>query len=116
MPQIEIPEEIQGFGSTLRWLREQYRMTINMVSKKIGVTAQYWSDVEHDRVRLEWDRMVQVAEVFHVDPHQLKMRVGTLSKEAREFMENNPKLVDLLRELGRGCRSRCRCPHCLIIR
>lgn len=114
MEQLKIPEGIQGFGRTLRWCREQHRMTIVTLARKLDISAQFWSDVEHERKMLSWDRMVQAAALFNVDPNQLKVRVGTMSKENREFLEKNPEIVELLRELGRSCRSRCHCPHCLI--
>jgi len=113
MPRFKIPDEIQGFGNTLRWCREQRRMTIVTFAKKLGISAQFWSDVEHERKTLTWDRMVLVARILNVDPNQLKVRVGTMSKENREFLEKNPEIVELLRELD---RSRCCCRHCLIIR
>lgn len=110
----KIPEDIQGLGYVFRWLRTEARMTVNAVSRQVGISAETWSAIEHDREEPSDTVFEKVSSLFEVSEEDLRRRVGTVSKEAAAFWDNNPELRKLVTDLNRD--RRCRCPHCIVVR
>lgn len=51
-------------GYMIRWLREQTGKTLRGVAEEVGVSAPFWSDVEHGRRWMARDRHGAVAKAL----------------------------------------------------
>ena len=104
-----IPKEVETLGDALRWARERARLTLRGLAERVGVSAPFLSDVEHNRRRLADDTLVALARELDVSPSEFRSR-GWSSRALTEFLRAHPKVGELLaRE-----RARCRCPHCVV--
>ena len=66
-----------GFGPLLRKLRQQKEVSLNRLSKAIGVSGPYLSDVENGkRGPLSAERIEQVGKALKIDPMPLYVQAG----------------------------------------
>lgn len=72
-------------------------MTLRMLAEKVGVSAPFLSDLEHDRRGT--DRLAEFARVLDVPEAELSRLDGRVAPDLKEWLAANPPLVSLLREL-----------------
>lgn len=57
----------KDFGSQLKQRRKQYKYTQKDVSKFLGVSASFISDLENGKKSIELDKAIQVATILGID-------------------------------------------------
>lgn len=106
---MKIPESVKTFGEAVRWAREQRRMTLRAFAAKMGVSAPFVSDVEHNRrhpLNIEgWAAELGVS----VDD----LRLRRFSDSLESWLKGNgaDELRELLKRM-RPAKRRCWCPIC----
>lgn len=93
---IDIPENIQTLGEALRFLREKREMSLRALAKKVGVSAPFLSDLEHNR--RSTNELPAFAKALDVDPAVLSKFDGRLTSDMKEWISSNPALVNLLKD------------------
>jgi transcriptional regulator with XRE-family HTH domain len=78
-------------------------MSLRALANKIGVSAPFLSDLEHNRRSTE--RLEDIAKALNVDPEELKRLDGRLTADLRDWISANPAMVALLKEMRSSNRS-----------
>ena len=99
---LRVPATIRTFGSAVRWLREQRRLTSRQLATAVGVSVGFVSDIEHDRRATM--RVVEFALALGVDLRELEQRQG-VTEDLTEWLKERPDIVRLLREIRSGRNS-----------
>ncbi len=90
------------FGEKLRTLRELAKVTLRQLSKEIGCSAVYLSDVElGHRAPPSQDKIVKIANVIETDPSQL-LRMAAKEKGRIEMNKDHLKGIRLDAALALG--------------
>ncbi len=92
-----IPESVTTLGDAVRYLREQRGMTLRELAEKVGVSAPFLSDLEHNR--RSTDRLDAVAAALGVSTEMLQAFDARLGPELRDWISQSPGMTGLLREL-----------------
>lgn len=104
---LKIPIDVTTFGAAIRWAREKKGVTLRAFAAKMGVSAPFLSDVEHNRrhpLNVEG-----FANELGLDVDDL--RLLRLDDDAATWMRQHPELAELLRR-KRPVREHCYCPWC----
>jgi transcriptional regulator with XRE-family HTH domain len=96
MTNPETPE-FSSLGEAIRVLREKKELTLRALAEKVGVTAPFLSDLEHNRRKT--DKLEAIANALGVPPQTLSSLDGRVPPALREWLEANPALVTVLKEL-----------------
>jgi len=99
---LTIPGVVRTFGQALRWARNERRMTLRQLGAKLGLSAPFLSDVEHDRRNLNC--VAHAEKALGLRPGELEMR-GRISPELVDWLETKPGLIRLIRDI-RACRCK----------
>lgn len=92
---VDFPPEIQTLGQAVRFLREARGLTLRGLADKVGVSAPFLSDVEHDR--RSTPKLAELAHALEVGQDDLsKFRLGA---DLKDWLGQNPGLIQLLREM-----------------
>lgn len=86
-----------SLGEAIRVLREQRRMTLRALAERVGVSAPFLSDIEHNR--RSTDKLEAIAEVLEVPVEELRQLDGRVPPDLKEWLASHPGLVSLLRDL-----------------
>lgn len=90
------------FGTLLRDLRKQHRLTQQQLADAVGVDFTYISKVENSRVDPPSETTIQkLAQVLDADPEMLLAQAGKLVPELKDAAAAEPQLALLLRTIGR---------------
>jgi transcriptional regulator with XRE-family HTH domain len=92
--------ESQAFaslGEAIRILREKKGLTLRALAEKVGVTAPFLSDLEHNRRKT--DKLEAIASALGVPSQTLSDLDGRVPPALKEWLESNPALVAVLKEL-----------------
>lgn len=81
-------------GEAVRRLREAKGMTLRALGEKVGVTAPFLSDFEHDRRRMK--DMTKLADALGVDARELDRLSPRIPKEVVKFLEKNPAVLRMV--------------------
>jgi transcriptional regulator with XRE-family HTH domain len=100
---ITIPNTVKTLGEAVRFLREQRGLTLRELARRIGVSAPFLSDVEHNRRSTE--KLNELASALDVPFDQLNQFNGRLSGDLKEWIKANPQVATLLEELRTSGRS-----------
>jgi len=92
-----VPAGIRSLGEAIRHLREARGMTLKALAETVGVSAPFLSDVEHNR--RSTDKLSAFAQALGVDEEELQRFDGRLSQDLKQWISDNPEVVQLLREL-----------------
>lgn len=93
---------IMTFGTLLRDLRKQHRLTQQQLADAVGVDFTYISKVENSRVDPPSETTIQkLAQVLDADPEMLLAQAGKLVPELKDAAAAEPQLALLLRTIGR---------------
>jgi transcriptional regulator with XRE-family HTH domain len=93
----------QTLGDAVRLLREERRFTLRQLADKVGVSAPFLSDIEHNR--RSTDRLAELAKALGADEKDLKRLDGRVSGELKEWMAANPEIGSILEEYRQSGRS-----------
>jgi transcriptional regulator with XRE-family HTH domain len=90
----------QGFGATIRELREERRIGLRQFAKMIEVSATYLSKIERDELPPPAEaRVKEIARLLDQDPDELLALAGKVASDLKEIVLRHP------RELGALLRS-----------
>lgn len=92
---IPVPTDAKTLGEAIRCLREERGMTLRGLAEKVGVTAPFLSDLEHNRRKT--DRLEKFAEVLGVRLEDLQRLDTRVTSDLRDWLAENPQLLDVLR-------------------
>ena len=96
---LPIPVSEVTFGQAVRWAREQRRLTLRQLGERLGVSAVYLCDIEHDR--RGQPLAAELAKVLGVRLVDLEARSG-LTPDLKDWLSKRPDLIAALREVQRG--------------
>lgn len=104
MPEkVKLPSTVETVGDAIRFLRERRGLTLRGLASAVGVSAPFLSDLEKNRRGT--DRLADFARVLGVDVALLKQFDSRVEPELKDWLEKNPELVTLLREMRADRRS-----------
>ena len=92
----------ENFGSYIRSLREKHNIGQRELAKKIGVAPSYLNDIEKNkRTAPRVDLIKKISTILKADLDKLNDLAGnskkTIAPDIVDYIENNPKIVSLLR-------------------
>lgn len=93
----QVPKEIRSLGQAIRYLRELRGITLRELGKRVGVSAPFLTDIEHDRRNTE--ELPAIAKALGVDVKELKRFDRRVPKAVKDWIAANPELVELLEEM-----------------
>jgi transcriptional regulator with XRE-family HTH domain len=94
-----VPDSIHTLGELVRWAREQRGLSCRALAEKIGVSAPFLSDLEHDR--RSTSRLEALAEALGLPLAELQLRDGRMP-DVTAFLKTRPELVKLIRQIKAG--------------
>ena len=94
---LKIPNSVKSLGEAIRYLREQRGMTLRALAKRVGISAPFLSDIEHNRRNT--DKLLLLAEVLDVDVKELKKLDTRLPTHVKDWISANPEIVELLKDM-----------------
>lgn len=99
---LRIPGAVTTFGQAIRWARRARGLTLRQLAERLGVTAPFVCDIEHDR--RQTSRTAQIATALVVALEDLESREG-MNEDLGDWLSRNPKLVSVIRDI-RACRCK----------
>jgi transcriptional regulator with XRE-family HTH domain len=82
----------QGFGATIRELREEKRIGLRQFARMIGVSATYLSKIERSEMPPPAeDRVKEIARLLDQDPDELLALAGKVASDLTEIIRNRPR-------------------------
>jgi transcriptional regulator with XRE-family HTH domain len=88
-----------GVGRFIREARERAGMSLRQLAAKVGVSAPFLSDLEHGRRGTE--RLDDIAAALGVSKHEVLERAEELQAEEMRWINANPEVLKMLRDLRR---------------
>lgn len=61
----------KNIGHKVRQIRELKNLTQEYMADRLGMSQRGYSKVERDEVKLDWERITQIAKVFDMEPMDL---------------------------------------------
>jgi transcriptional regulator with XRE-family HTH domain len=61
----------RDIGNKVRQIRELKNLTQEYMADKLGMSQRGYSKLERDEVKLDWERITQIAKVFEMEPMDL---------------------------------------------
>ncbi len=58
-------------GVKIRQIRELKGLSQEYIASKIGVSQRAYSKMERDEIKLDWDKITSIAQIFEIDPLEL---------------------------------------------
>jgi transcriptional regulator with XRE-family HTH domain len=107
----KIPKEQETLWQAFYWARNNARVTVRGFAEQMGVTAPFWSDVEHGRRLLSPEQLRKAAKLLGVAYKDLAKRKNGPDKKTRELLKAHPEIEEMLRRRA----HRCSCPNCLVL-
>jgi transcriptional regulator with XRE-family HTH domain len=94
--------EGQGFGATVRRLREERRIGLRQFARMVGVSATYLSKIERDELPPPAeDRVTEIARLLGQNPDELLALAGKVASDLNEIIRRRPReMASFLREAG----------------
>jgi HTH-type transcriptional regulator, competence development regulator len=82
----------QGFGATIRGLREEKRIGLRQFARTIGVSATYLSKIERGEMPPPAeDRVKEIARRLDQDPDELLALAGKVASDLNEIIRSQPR-------------------------
>src|SRR3954468_19817083 len=82
----------QGFGATVRELREERRIGLRQFARMIEVSATYLSKIERDELPPPAEaRVKEIARLLEQDPDELLALAGKVASDLKEIIRNRPR-------------------------
>lgn len=101
--QIAIPEDVKTLGAAVRFLREHRQITLRELARRVGISAPFLSDIEHNR--RSTDKLRELASALAVEPTVLTAFDGRLSGELKDWIAANRDVSALLEDIRTSGRS-----------
>jgi transcriptional regulator with XRE-family HTH domain len=98
---VVIPDSVHTFGEALYWARNQRGITLRQLAQRMGLSAPFLSDCEHDRRCVHSSRMQALADALGVSRGDLETRVGS-AKPLADWLAQQPELLELIRKIRRA--------------
>jgi transcriptional regulator with XRE-family HTH domain len=92
-------------GQLIRDQRLARNWTLRRLATELGVTPAYVSDLEADRRLPSKDLKIRLSEVLGIGPEELAAADSRMPPELREWIEERPGLMSLLRSLRNSPES-----------
>jgi transcriptional regulator with XRE-family HTH domain len=90
----------ETFGDRVRTARARKRLTLREAAEKIGRSASFLSDIEHDRRLPSEDVLQDLAQLLDLDPDDLMASSGRLPTDVAEYLRTTPDAARLFRTLS----------------
>ena len=71
-------------GSKLKRLREMKNLKQEEIAKKLNISKQAYSKIERDETKLDVQRIIELSEIFEVNPEELLKGDGVYFNHAKE--------------------------------
>ena len=82
----------QGFGATIRKLREERGIGLRQFAKMIGVSATYLSKIEREELHPPAeDRVTEMARLLEQDADELLALAGKVASDLNEIIRSQPR-------------------------
>ena len=82
----------QGFGATIRELREERGIGLRQFARMIGVSATYLSKIERGEMPPPAeDRVKEIARLLDQDADELLALAGKVASDLNEIIRNHPR-------------------------
>jgi transcriptional regulator with XRE-family HTH domain len=97
-------EKLQGqirAGAFLKQLRAERELSLVALGEKLGVSSAYLSNIESGVKSMSDHFVRQIADFFHVDENSIFELLGRVPLLAREQLDEESTLQDLLVEIKR---------------
>ena len=96
----------QGFGATVRQLREGKRIGLRQFARMIGVSATYLSKIERQELPAPAeDRVKEIARRLEQDPDELLALAGKVASDLNEIIRRHPREMASFLRTARGLSS-----------
>ena len=96
----------ETFGDRVRTARARKRLTLRDAAGRIGRSASFLSDIEHDRRFPSEDVLRDLAQLLELDSDDLMASSGRLPTDVAEYLKTTPDAARLFRTLSsRGVGS-----------
>ena len=93
----------QGFGATIRELREKRRIGLRQFARMIGVSATYVSKIERGEMPPPAeDRVKEIARLLDQDPDELLALAGKVASDLNEIIRSHPREMASFLRTARG--------------
>ena len=93
----------QGFGATIRELREEKRIGLRQFARMIGVSATYVSKIERGEMPPPAeDRVKEIARLLDQDPDELLALAGKVASDLNEIIRSHPREMASFLRTARG--------------
>ena len=91
------------FGAYIRSVREERKVGLREMARKIGVSPTYVSKVERDDFAPPAeDKVCKIAEILEMDPDELLSRAGKVSSDLTEIIRARPRVLAALLRTTKG--------------
>ena len=90
----------ETFGDRVRTARARKHLTLRDAAEKIGRSASFLSDIEHDRRLPSEDVLQDLAQLLDLDPDDLMASSGRLPTVVAEYLKTTPDAARLFRTLS----------------
>jgi transcriptional regulator with XRE-family HTH domain len=90
----------ETFGDRVRTARARKHLTLRDAAERIGRSASFLSDIEHDRRFPSEDVLNDLAQLLELDPDDLMASSGRLPTEVAEYLKTTPDAARLFRTLS----------------
>ena len=82
----------QGFGATIRKLREERGIGLRQFARMIEVSATYLSKIEREELPPPAEsRVKEIARLLEQDPDELLALAGKVASDLNEIIRNQPR-------------------------
>jgi len=98
MPKVvKLPENVKTLGQAVRYLREENGLTLRALATKVGVSAPFLSDLEHDRRSASEETLEAFAKALGTTKKDLQRYMFT--RELKDWLTERPEMLDVLRQI-----------------
>lgn len=94
---VDIPDSVLTLGEAIRHVREARGMSLRELARRIGVSAPFLSDIEHNR--RSTDKLAELAGALEVPLDELARFDTRISPDVKEWVVSNPGMSSLLKEM-----------------
>jgi transcriptional regulator with XRE-family HTH domain len=90
----------QSLGQRIREARVDSKRSLRAAARELSLSPSYMNDIEFDRRVPSETVLLQIAEMFGLDPDQLLGAAGRVGADAEAYLKGNPTAGVLLRRVS----------------
>lgn len=94
---VKIPETALSLGEAVRFAREARGLALRELARRIGVSAPFLSDIEHNR--RSTDKLAEIAATLQISLDDLTRFDTRITPDVKEWIVTNPGISKLLRDM-----------------